>query len=125
MAAALTVTVVTAGAGLTASASERPAPAAGLWSGQDWPSYLNRAAHTSYNGGDRRITPFNVNRLVQKWNFIGDPATMPGQPGPGFVASPTVAGGAVFIGSQTGWFYKLDERTGAVLSQVFLGYQPN
>jgi outer membrane protein assembly factor BamB len=45
-------------------------------------------------------------------------------PGPGFIASPTVSGGAVFIGSQTGWFYKLDEQTGAVLSKVFLGYQP-
>lgn len=124
MAAALTVTVVTGGTGPTASASQRPAPAVHTASSQDWPSYLNRATHTSFNGADRRITPANVSRLVQKWNFVGDPATMPGQPGPGFIASPTVTGGAVFIGSQTGWFYKLSEWTGAVLSKVFLGYQP-
>ncbi len=40
------------------------------------------------------------------------------------MASPTVADGAVFIGSDTGWFYKLDELTGAVLAKTFLGVQP-
>jgi outer membrane protein assembly factor BamB len=35
-----------------------------------------------------------------------------------------VADGAVFIGSNTGWFYKLNETTGAVLAQSFIGYQP-
>jgi outer membrane protein assembly factor BamB len=49
---------------------------------------------------------------------------MPGQPGPDFLASPTVADGAVFIGSGTGWFYKLSAATGAVLDKVFIGYQP-
>ena len=86
MAAVLTVTLATAGAGLTASASQRPARALRITSAQDWPSFLNRPNHSSFNGADFRITPLNVNRLVQKWNFVGDPATMPGQPGPqGFV----------------------------------------
>jgi outer membrane protein assembly factor BamB len=30
----------------------------------------------------------------------------------------------VFIGSRTGWFYKLDERTGKELAKVFIGFQP-
>ncbi len=49
---------------------------------------------------------------------------MPGQPGPGYLASPTAADGAVFIGSDTGWFYKLNETTGTVLAKAFIGYQP-
>ena len=49
---------------------------------------------------------------------------MPGQPKPAYNASPTVADSAVFIGSRTGWFYKLDERTGRVLAKTFLGFQP-
>jgi glucose dehydrogenase len=82
MTAVLTATVVTAGAGLTASASQRPAPAMRIAPAQDWPGYLNGAAHSSFNGDDARINPANVNKLVQKWNFLGDPATIPGQPGP-------------------------------------------
>ena len=41
-----------------------------------------------------------------------------------FLASPTVADGAVFIGSDLGWFYKLKEATGAVMDKRFIGYQP-
>jgi outer membrane protein assembly factor BamB len=43
---------------------------------------------------------------------------MSGQPGPALFASPTVAGGAVFIGANNGYFYKLNETTGAVLAKV-------
>jgi outer membrane protein assembly factor BamB len=39
-------------------------------------------------------------------------------------SSPIVADGAVYIGANNGVFYKLDEATGAVLTQVFIGYQP-
>jgi outer membrane protein assembly factor BamB len=35
-----------------------------------------------------------------------------------------VSGGAVFIGSGLGWFYKLKQTTGAVLARRFIGYQP-
>ncbi len=31
--------------------------------------------------------------------------TQSGQPGPGFLASPIVVGGVVYIGADTGWFY--------------------
>src|SRR6516225_9497286 len=91
----------------------------------DWPAYLDGPSHTSDNKSQVSITPANVGALVQKWHFVGDPATMPGQPAPSYNASPTVADGAVFIASRTGWFYKLDERTGNILAKVFIGFQPH
>jgi len=90
-----------------------------------WPAYLDGPSHTSDNKSQVSITPANVGALVQKWHFVGDPATMPGQPAPSYNASPTVADGAVFIASRTGWFYKLGERTGKVLAKVFIGFQPH
>src|SRR5712692_1383442 len=90
----------------------------------DWPAYLAGPAHTSDRRAQVAITPGSAGSVVRKWHFAGDPPTQPGQPRPPFDASPTVADGAVFIGSQTGWFYKLDERTGKVLAKVFFGFQP-
>ncbi len=90
----------------------------------DWTGFLNNPAHWSYAASENAITPVTAPALVQKWHFLGPAGNMPGQPPPGYFASPTVADGAVFIGSNTGWFYKLDETTGAVLDQVFIGYQP-
>jgi outer membrane protein assembly factor BamB len=82
---------------------------------QDWAAYLNGPRHTSYSPTQTQITPANAADLVQKWHHA---------PGKKYLSSPTVADGAVFIGSNTGWFYKLDETTGAVLDRVFLGHQP-
>lgn len=90
----------------------------------DWPAFLAGPAHASDNRAQVAITPANAAALVMKWHFVGDKPTMPGQPGPSYNASPTVADGAVFIGSRNGWFYKLDEGTGAVLAKVFIGFQP-
>jgi outer membrane protein assembly factor BamB len=90
----------------------------------DWPAFLNGPAHTSDNHSQVTITPATAGGLVSKWHFVGDQPTMPGQPHPAYNASPTVADGAVFIGSRTGWFYKLDERTGKELAKVFIGFQP-
>jgi len=90
----------------------------------DWPAYLAGPAHTSDRRAQVAITPGSAGSVVRKWHFAGDPPTQPGQPRPTFDASPTVADGAVFIGSQTGWFYKLGERTGKVLAKVFFGFQP-
>ena len=62
-------------------------------------------------------------KLAARWRFLGVPPTKPGQPGRGFLASPTVFGGDVYIGSDTGWFYKLDVATGHVLAKRFIGFQ--
>jgi outer membrane protein assembly factor BamB len=90
----------------------------------DWPAYLDGVGHSSYNAADTAITPGNVGTLVKKWHWRGDLPTITGQPGPALYSSPTVADGAVYIGANTGWFYKLDETTGKVLYKVFIGYQP-
>jgi outer membrane protein assembly factor BamB len=103
-------------AGLTAAPLRQPGV-------RDWPAYLYSYEHPSFAAGDTGIKVGNVRRLVRKWHFRGDRATQPGQPGPGFLASPTVSGGAIYIGSNTGWFYKLSERTGDVLAKQFLGFQ--
>jgi len=80
---------------------------------QGWTAFLGGPAHPSYSAGQTSISSGNVAGLVRKWHVAG-----------AFLASPTVADGAVFIGSDTGWFYKLSESTGKVLGKVFLGFQP-
>lgn len=90
----------------------------------DWPAYLGGQAHSSYNATQTTVTPANAATLVRKWQFAGDRPTVAGQPAATFISSPVVADGAVFIGTNAGWFYKLDETTGAVLAKVFIGYRP-
>ncbi len=78
----------------------------------DWPAYLDGPLHASYNAAEKVITPTNAGRLEQKWEFKG---------GGGYLSSPTVADGAVYIGGNNGWFYKLSATTGSVLAKIFLG----
>src|SRR5206468_6019675 len=87
----------------------------------DWPGYLFDNGHSSHNALATAITPANASTLVEDWSFI-DPPPAPGQPDAGFYASPTVVNGVVYIGSNTGVFYALNEATGAVLWQRLLGY---
>ncbi len=94
------------------AAAAAPATLTAAAGSQDWPAYLNGPAHTSYSPGQRAITPGNVSQLAVRWRFRS-----------GFVASPTVAGGAVYIGARSGWFYKLSAATGRVLAKRFLGVQ--
>ena len=90
----------------------------------NWPAYLNGPAHWSYSPNQRAITPADVGRLRVRWRFRGRVRVRRGQPRPGFLASPVVVGGAIYIGADTGWFYKISVRTGAVLARRFIGYQP-
>lgn len=96
-----------AGAGLIAIA----VPASATVTATDWPAYLDGPGHESFNSADTAITPANAASLVLKWHMSGK-----------FLSSPTVADGAVFIGSAAGEFYKIDETTGKVLDQIFLGH---
>jgi polyvinyl alcohol dehydrogenase (cytochrome) len=88
----------------------------------DWPSYLRDSQHSSFNKLATAITPANASTLVQNWSFIDPGPTMEGQPEAGFNASPTVVNGVIYIGSNTGVFYSLDEATGTILWQRLLGY---
>jgi outer membrane protein assembly factor BamB len=90
----------------------------------NWPAYLGGSLHTSDNQAEQAITPANTSAVVQIWRFTGDQPTLHGQPAPGFLASPVVYGNAVYIGSDTGWFYKLNARTGAVMAKRYIGFIP-
>jgi outer membrane protein assembly factor BamB len=116
-AALLAVTLTAAlGAGTAVAAtSSRPATRASVVTAADWPAYLNGPLHRSYNPTEEAITPKDVSSLVRKWHVAQ---------GQNFLASPTAVDGAVFIGSDTGWFYKLNIKSGAVEHKVFLGYRP-
>jgi outer membrane protein assembly factor BamB len=82
----------------------------------DWPSYLNGPLHSSYAPAQTAITPATAGQVADLWHH---------GPGRTFLASPTVADGAVFIGEDDGWFYKLALTTGKVLARRFLGFQPH
>jgi outer membrane protein assembly factor BamB len=88
-----------------------PASAAGPGAGADWTGYLYDARHGSTNAAATAIAPADAAGLSPDWTFTAD-APVGDQPAPSFFASPTVAGGRVFIGSNTGVFYALDEATG-------------
>ena len=88
----------------------------------DWPHYLFDDGHSSHNALATAITPANASTLVEDWSFIDPQPTIEGQPIASFYSSPTVFKGVVYIGSNTGNFYALDEATGAVLWQQLLGY---
>lgn len=89
----------------------------------NWLGYLFVPRHSSYNPTARAITVANAPDLIQAWTWEPDPGE-PGQPGPSLIASPTVAGGRIYIGANTGDFYALDEATGTVVWKRFLGFVP-
>jgi polyvinyl alcohol dehydrogenase (cytochrome) len=89
----------------------------------DWPAYLFSVSHQSATTGPTAITVDNAASLQPAWMFQEQPPTQAGQPPGGFSASPTVAGGMVFIGSQTGDLYALQEATGQVAWQHTLDYE--
>ena len=90
---------------------------------QDWPAYLFSAQHPSATTGPATITLGNAGNLKAAWKFRELPATGHHQPQGGFSASPTVAGGMVFIGTQTGDFYALRELTGQLLWKHTIDYE--
>jgi outer membrane protein assembly factor BamB len=99
-----------------AAAPGRPLSAAQAPASTDWPAYLNGPLHSSYAPAQTAITPASTSRLADLWHH---------GPGRTYLASPTVADGAVFIGEDDGWFYKLSLTSGKVLARRFLGFQPH
>lgn len=78
----------------------------------DWPAYLDGPAHGSFNAAETTITTANAAALVRRWAFSG---------GSGYLSSPTVADGSVYIGANNGWLYQLDAATGRPVHKAFLG----
>jgi len=109
-----------------ASAVQQPATAhrhlTSATTNQDWPAYLYSARHPSATTGPATITQGNAGTLKAAWMFQEQPPTGHQPPG-GFSASPAVSDGMVFIGSQTGDLYALQESTGQVVWQRTLDYE--
>jgi outer membrane protein assembly factor BamB len=87
-----------------------------------WRSYLHDNQHSSYNAGATAITPSTVPGLTVAWSFHAP--SIKGDPHDLIWGSPTVVAGAVYVGANTGMFYKLNEATGAVEWSVDTGHMP-
>jgi outer membrane protein assembly factor BamB len=109
--------VVTAALGVVA-AQAQPAGAAAFI---NWPGYLYGPSHSSASPATA-ITPANAANLKRVWTWRCAAPTISGQPSAGFVASPSVYNGTIYIGCNTGLFYALNETTGAVEWTQMLGY---
>jgi outer membrane protein assembly factor BamB len=90
----------------------------------DWPSYLFGPTHSSWNSLATAITPSNAAGLVQAWQWTPDAPTLAGQPEGSLFASPTVFLGRIYIGTNSGNFYALDEATGDVVWKRFIAFAP-
>jgi outer membrane protein assembly factor BamB len=89
----------------------------------NWPGYLYGAAHSS-DSPATAITPSTVGHLRRKWSWKSPGGTVTGQPAGRFTSSPTVYNAMVYIGSNNGTFYALNETTGTVVWSQPLGWVP-
>ena len=87
------------------------APAAAV-SPTDWTAYLGGPAHTSASP-DPAITPAIAASLTRKWQFDI-----------GFVSSPVVADGFIYIGGFNGVFYQIKAANGVAVHKISFGSQP-
>src|SRR5499427_6129567 len=85
----------------------------------NWPQYLYSPGHTSANTVANVITPANAASLKLAWNFVPKGSGLVG-----FLSSPTVYNGVIYIGARNGYFYALNEATGAIIWQRFIGFVP-
>lgn len=85
------------------------APAAAQGSA-DWPAFLLDTAHSSYNAAATSIGTGNLGHLQPVWEW-----TQPSGSLRTFNASPTVVDGVVYIGSESGYFYAINEATQQVI----------
>src|SRR5690348_6659109 len=96
---------------------------AGAAAGQsfiNWTQYLYSADHTSDDQAAIAITPANAAQVVSAWRFL--PSGTGGSGLGGFLASPVVYNGVVYIGARNGYFYAVDEATGRLLWRRFIGF---
>lgn len=82
----------------------------------NWPQYLYSPDHLSANTAATAITPAKAARLTRAWQF--NPATT------GFLSSPVVYNGVIYIGGKNGYFYALNETTGAIIWKRLIGVVP-
>ena len=102
------------GSSTSGNASEMPnqcgkdAPALALGKGTAWPNWGGDLGNTRFQpAGKTSVSAANVKTLKLKWAF-GLPHSTSSY------SQPTVAGGWVFVGADTGTIYAIDEATGCV-----------
>jgi len=105
-----------------AQAKAKPARAEDAQPDLDWQQFLHGPGHSSMSFATA-FTPSNAASVSQTWHW--QPPVVTGKPAPVLDASPTVVGGRVFIGAQSGTFYALDEATGTVAWSRQLGIRPH
>jgi outer membrane protein assembly factor BamB len=86
----------------------------------NWPEYLYSLSHASDNTAATTITPGNAADLEAAWTF--HPKAAPATKLGGFFSSPTVYDGVIYIGARNGYFYAINESTGKVIWDEFIGY---
>ena len=105
-----------------AQAKARPARAQAAQPALDWPQFLHGPGHSSRSLATA-FTPSNAASVSRAWHW--QPPVVRSKPPPVLDASPTVVGGRVFIGAQSGRFYALNEATGKVVWFRPLGVRPH
>ncbi len=99
-------------------------PAAGAGAGApapSWPAYLGGPTHASDATTATAVTPADAGHLRLGWTFDAGPPPFKGLTS-GWISSPTVANGVIFIGSDNGTFYAVNQKTGTVRWSRFVGY---
>ena len=88
----------------------------------DWTSRLFGPGHGSYTVDDG-ITAANAVTLEQKWRRPA-PACPGGRSGGGWLATPVTFHGVIYIGSNFGCLFAINEANGAVRWSRFAAFQP-
>ena len=86
----------------------------------NWPQYLYSPEHTSDNLAATAITPANASSLKLLWAFAPPASPVTGLSG--FYSGPTTYNGVIYVGGRNGYFYAVNEATGKVVWQRFIGY---
>ena len=90
--------------------------------GVDWTGRLFDAGHSSHTS-DAGISPSNVGTLRQNWRLQA-----PGCPGAGsgggWLATPVTLNGVIYVGSNFGCLYAINESNGTVRWSKFTAFQP-
>ena len=85
----------------------------------DFPVFMHDAAHSAYSADATAIAPTST--LTRSWLLKTDKVV--GGPSRSFVATPIVVNHVIYIGSNTGDFFAIDETTGTILWKDSLGFE--
>ncbi|MDQ3962403.1 MAG: PQQ-binding-like beta-propeller repeat protein [Actinomycetota bacterium] len=73
--------------------------------GGDWPMMGHDLRHRRHQPKEKFITPGRASTLTASWEFTPEEGST-------FSGTPAVAGGCVYVGSQSGWVYAINADTG-------------